>query len=149
MIIKQITYKCNICGKEFFSEYGEGGYIDHYFNFVGNDTVICQNEPNGIIDEICCSGNEIRNMTDIQERLKCFNLWNCVDGDTKKVVSSKVESIIKMYSDSSKKMSELYRGLNLVDRITISKIADEECSASEWVHIVLNGEEECEVSAND
>lgn len=65
---------CENCGKEFYTEYWQGGYIDHT-NMTSNFKVYLKRGVKSIIEEITKDGNDYRELDDIECRLNCFLIW--------------------------------------------------------------------------
>lgn len=65
------TMICDCCGKQFYSKYHEGGYIDHT-NFSRNLHILVKKEVEDIVYEICRSGNDIRDDYSLKDQLNCF-----------------------------------------------------------------------------
>lgn len=69
---KQIMY-CEFCGKDFCSEYGEDGYIDHYENFSRPDKhQYMSRNVETELKNIIFDGNDLRYIENIKSRLNCF-----------------------------------------------------------------------------
>lgn len=75
-MIKTIM-KCPVCGKEFVTEYWEGGYIDHVSNWVDNYKIKLNrlNNLDDIINDLTISSLNYRDEKDIIERKNCFIKW--------------------------------------------------------------------------
>lgn len=68
---------CPVCGKEFYQEYSEGGYIDHT-NFSTNLCVMYNRYKAGdkeAFKELVYSGNNIRRKEDIKTQLECAKVF--------------------------------------------------------------------------
>ena len=70
--MKKTIMTCDCCGKEFYSEYYTGGYIDHT-NLSNNFDVLFRCGAKRIISEICKHGNSLRDADDVKIRLNCFH----------------------------------------------------------------------------
>lgn len=98
--MKYTVMKCDCCGKEFYSEYYEGGYIDHVENFVGNRHVyVYRNDVKDMAREIIFHGNDLRQTIYIKEFLKCFMTWDCFSEEFK----NNVKDIVIAMLDKIKK----------------------------------------------
>ena len=90
------TMKCPCCGKEFFSKYWEGGYIDHVTNFVGNmDAYKNRDSVKDMAMEICFVGNDLRQSNVRRDFLKCFLTWKGFDQEFK----AKVKRIVDEFGN--------------------------------------------------
>lgn len=106
--MKYTVLKCDCCGKEFYSEYWTGGYIDHYMNFVGNLKSYISKGTNYVYREICFNENKRRRVTDVQERLNCFKIY-CEKTELSDV--SFVEEVVDLcnkYCDRQNYLDELH-----------------------------------------
>ena len=65
---------CENCGKEFYAEYWQGGYIDHT-NMTRNFEIYLHRGIESIVEEITQDGNDYRELENIDDRLKCFLIW--------------------------------------------------------------------------
>lgn len=90
-----IKYYCEICGKDFFIECGEGSYTDHVLNFAGNRKITVNRGSDDCINDIFYCGSHIRQENDIMDRLKCFCLWDNADEELKQKVSETVKEMMK------------------------------------------------------
>lgn len=95
--MKYTIMKCPICGKEFYSEYWTGGYIDHVTNFsenlLGYKQTTMENTEENInkwADEIYYTGNEVRQKEDIECRLNCFLQADFIPEEIRKAVENEV-----------------------------------------------------------
>lgn len=68
---------CPVCGKEFYSKYWEGGYIDHVSNWVDNYKIKLNKLDNldDIINDLTIDNLNYREEKDIIERKNCFVKW--------------------------------------------------------------------------
>ena len=106
MIIRRMICEC--CGKEFYTEYWEGGYIDHVQNFVGNRNVyVHRNDIEDMAREIVFDGNNLRDPKYIKEFLKCFMTWDCFPEDFKHSVKRIVDAMISKIAEAKKKAREI------------------------------------------
>jgi hypothetical protein len=106
--MKYTVMKCECCGKVFYSEYWEGGYIDHVENFVGNRNVyVHRNNIEDMARTIVFDGNNIRQRCYIKEFLKCFMTWDCFPEDFKHSVNQIVEAVMSKVAKAEKKVKEL------------------------------------------
>lgn len=90
--MKTTRMYCENCGKEFYSEYYRGGYIDH-MNMVNNFGCFLYRDIDNIVRVICYDGNDFREIDDIDDRLVCMTKWLRKNASLKviKEVISKVE----------------------------------------------------------
>lgn len=105
---------CECCGKEFLLEYYRGGYIDHVNNFYGNRHH-CGKDVKEDIRHICYDGNEIRDWYDIQERLKCYRLWN-INGAVKHEVIKQSEALCEEIRNAENKIRKILSELTSVEK---------------------------------
>lgn len=98
-----ITYKCDCCGKTFYTEYYAGGYIDHVVNFSDRKDYLSSLSADKAIKEIVFSGNDMRNEYDIQERLKCFCMQKSVSEDVKSECKERIENYFKFDEEQREK----------------------------------------------
>jgi len=84
---------CKHCGKEFYTKYSIGGYIDHYENFSSRHNSFGK-DVGYDVEAICYHGNDIRDDEDIAERLNCYLKWDNVPDDIKIRVKEKCEFLI-------------------------------------------------------
>ena len=103
--MKYTVMKCDICGEEFFSEYYEGGYIDHT-NFTRNLHFTVKNGEDDIVYEICYNGNEIRKHSSRKSRLNCFCKY-CEKNNIKEL-KEKVISQVKEFDEKIKQLDEIH-----------------------------------------
>lgn len=76
---------CPVCGKIFYQEYYEGGYIDH-MNFANNLGIMYKRYNAGdknAFDELIKDGNDIREPENIKAQLKCAKVYF---KDNKKII---------------------------------------------------------------
>jgi len=93
---------CENCGKEFYSEYYEGGYIDHT-NMTHNFEISLHRGIGDIVEEITQDGNDYRELEDIDDRLKCFLIWL----EKKKVSKEMLEEIKEKVAEKKKYVENL------------------------------------------
>ena len=94
---------CKYCGKEFYTEYSIGGYIDHYENFSSRHNSFGKDD----VEAICYHGNDIRYDEDIAERLNCYLKWDNVPVDIKIRVKGECEILInKIINEKGSRRSE-------------------------------------------
>ncbi len=104
--MKQTILKCDCCGKEFYTEYYKGGYIDHFKNFVGNMPITIKNGQNDIFREICYAGNSLRQDYDIKERLNCFEKY-CQKTSNENLVPI-VRDLVEQFLENQKNLNEIH-----------------------------------------
>lgn len=106
--MKYTVMKCECCGKVFYSEYWEGGYIDHVENFVGNRNVyVHRNDIEDMARTIVFDGNNLRDLRYVKEFLKCFMTWDCFPEDFKHSVKQIVEAVMSKVAEAEKKVKKL------------------------------------------
>lgn len=93
---------CENCGKEFYTEYWQGGYIDHT-NMTYNFEVSLHCGTERIVEEITQDGNDYRELEDIDDRLKCFLIWL----EKKKVSKEMLEEIKEKVAEKKKYIENL------------------------------------------
>jgi hypothetical protein len=89
--------KCNICGKKFYSEYYEGGYISHCINFSDHANDLEKHSDEYMVRYLLINGNYPYSRNFIEERIKCFKLWKSIKQDQKDRILKKVEEVLKIY----------------------------------------------------
>jgi hypothetical protein len=100
--------KCSRCGKEFVTEYWEGGYIDHVVNFSENRDVNCNREDaEEMAREIIFSGNDVRQARYIKERLGCYLTWEEVSKEKKARVNLIVNAMVKGLEEAEKRVNQI------------------------------------------
>lgn len=117
---------CDKCGKEFYTRYCSGGYIDHVMNFSDHSENISNFPVNRIIWEICWAGNEIRSQYDIRERLNCFKSWNIPDKDKVDTVTTMCEKLIFLLNASKPIAKSVYGKLSPLDRAELLRLLQAE-----------------------
>lgn len=111
--MKYTVMKCDCCGKEFVTEYYEGGYIDHVENFVGNMRVRkSRNDVGDMADAILFDGNDIRSTWCIREFLNCFKTWDCFDDKFKGKVEKIVEPMLKTIESAKAEADHIEKTTN-------------------------------------
>lgn len=93
---------CENCGKEFYSEYYKGGYIDHT-NMTSNFEIYLCRGVESIVEEITQGENDYRELEDIDDRLKCFLIWL----KKKKVSKEMLEEIKEKVAEKKKYIESL------------------------------------------
>lgn len=93
---------CENCGKEFYEEYWQGGYIDHT-NMTSNFECHLHRGIESIVEEITQDGNDYRELKDIDDRLKCFLIWL----EKKKVPKEMIEEIKEKVAKKKKYIENL------------------------------------------
>lgn len=118
---------CEHCGKVFYSKYYTGGYIDHYENFSNH-----KNSFGKDIDEdirkICFNGNNLREDTDIKERLNCYLKWDNIPDDVKNIVKEKCDFLTKKILKAKNNAVEIVSGMTMLERKYLIKAAEENCN---------------------
>lgn len=100
--MKTTRMYCENCGKEFYEEYWQGGYIDH-MNMVHNFDCSLHRGLDRIIKQICQDGNDYRELDDIDDRLKCFLIWL----EKKEVSKEMIEEIKEKVAEKKKYIENL------------------------------------------
>ena len=100
--MKTTRMYCENCGKEFYNEYYEGGYIDHT-NMTNNFEICLYRGIGDIVEEITQHGNDYRELEDIDDRLKCFLIWL----EKKKVSKEMLEEIKEKVAEKKKYIENL------------------------------------------
>lgn len=113
---------CDKCGKEFYTKYYSGGYIDHVMNFSDNSETISNYPVNRIVREICWAGNEIRSQYDIRERLNCFKSWNIQDKNKADEVVEMCEKLIALLNESKPIAKSVYKKLSPLDKAELLRL---------------------------
>ena len=93
---------CENCGKEFYEEYWQGGYIDH-MNMVHGFDCFLHRGLDSIIEEICQDGNDYRELEDVDDRFKCFFIWL----EKQKVSKEMLEEIKEKVAEKKKYIENL------------------------------------------
>lgn len=93
---------CENCGKEFYTEYWQGGYIDHT-NMTRNFEIYLHRGIESIVEEITQDGNDYRELKDIDDRLKCFLIWL----ERKEVSKEMIEEIKEKVAEKKKYIENL------------------------------------------
>jgi hypothetical protein len=109
-------YICKICGLQFVSEYGKGGYIDHVSNFVGNREKIIRRGTDDCVKMILSDGNKPRSSEDINSRLKCFCKWDNVDNDLKDNVIKIVKENLPIIEQAENKAKNITENLSDIEK---------------------------------
>lgn len=89
----------------FYSEYYEGGYIDHVTNFSEKSDYLSKINSNEAIKEIVYRGNNVREKYDIRERLKCFCMQKSVQKDVKDDCKKRIENYFT-FDDEQRKIAK-------------------------------------------
>jgi hypothetical protein len=111
--MKYTIMECECCGKRFYREHWEGGYIDHVVNFVGNRGVyVNRNDIKDMASEIVFDGNNIRELRYIKEFLHCFMMWDCFPEDFKNSVEKIVKAIIAKIADAKEEVKNLEKSIS-------------------------------------
>jgi len=117
---------CENCGKEFYTEYYDGGYIDH-MNMVNNFQVSLNRGLDSIVDDICKSGNSWRPVSDIDIRKTCFIKWLEKQDVSKEFIERVINQVDKTQehiSEIETKTEKLQNQLNELDWIDRKYIID-------------------------
>ena len=104
--MKRTTLICDCCGKEFYTEYHRRGYIDHFYNFVGNMPIYIKRGQNDIFRAICYDGNSIRYDEDIRERMNCFEKY-CQKTSNENLVPI-VRDLVEQFLEKQKNLDEIH-----------------------------------------
>ena len=118
---------CEHCGKVFYSKYYTGGYIDHYENFSRHRNSLGK-DINRDIREICFDGNNLREDTDIKERLNCYLKWDNISDDVKNVVKEKCDFLTNKILKAKNNAVEIVSGMTMLERKYLIKAAEENCN---------------------
>lgn len=100
--MKTTRMYCENCGKEFYTEYWQGGYIDHT-NMTNNFEISLHRGTEDIVEEIIRNRNDYRELEDIDDRLKCFLIWL----EKKKVSKEMLEEIKEKVAEKKKYIENL------------------------------------------
>ena len=100
---------CDCCGKEFHTEYWEGGYIDHVTNFSSRFEGYAKREDSidRLSHDIVFSGNDIRSSYDMMDRLECMLKSIYISDDIKTAVGTIVIEMIARLNDARKEVSDI------------------------------------------
>lgn len=121
--MKYTVMKCECCGKEFYSEYWEGGYIDHVVNFVGNRNVyVLRNDVQDMASTIIFSGNDLRQVCYIEQFLECFMTWDCFSDDFKNKVKKIVDKMLEKLKAANEKAEKI---LETEDSLVLALLKEE------------------------
>lgn len=94
--MKYTVLKCDCCKRTFFSEYWEGGYIDHVVNFAEHRNIFgSRDDVRDMARKIIFDGNNVREIRHIKEFMKCFMTWDCFSDDFKVQVKRIVDNMLK------------------------------------------------------
>lgn len=108
---------CEFCGKRFYTEYWDGGYIDHYENFAKPERhKWMNNDKEYAFEEVAKDGNDYRSVYDIEERLNCFLNWPDIDNDIKEYVKRKCDFLIDKMKKAKVKAENIVSGLTMIER---------------------------------
>jgi hypothetical protein len=119
--MKYTILKCDCCGKTFVTEYYNGGYIDHYVNFVRNFPCFIKEGKNKVFGKVVYDGNELRDKDDIKVRLSCFKVYcernNLLSfySEVEKEVTKHLSHLCKL-DEIRKEISKLVEGLEDEDK---------------------------------
>ena len=108
---------CEFCGKKFYTEYYDCGYIDHYMNFASPERhkFIGSNAAYAV-DEIAKKGNDYRSPYYIKERLNCFLKWPDVSDDVKAETKRRCEFLIDKMHKAQGKAEQIVSGMTSLER---------------------------------
>lgn len=101
--MERLILTCDCCGKEFYSKYWTGGYIDHVTNFSSRHRSYTDKSAERIARDIMFHGNSIRTVYDIVIRFNCFMTWRTVSDETKTEVKRIVDEMVKLLKDAEEK----------------------------------------------
>lgn len=118
---------CEHCGKVFYSKYYTGGYIDHYENFSKHRNSLGK-DINRDIRELCFNGNNLREDTDIKERLNCYLKWDNIPDDVKNIVKEKCDFLTNKILKAKNNAVEIVSGMTMLERKYLIKAAEENCN---------------------
>lgn len=116
---------CEYCGKEFYTEYYTGGYIDHYINFAQHKDGF--GDVNHDVREICYDGNNLRDYDDIRDRLDCYLKWDNISDNVKQKVQEKCKFLINKMIIAEQKSRKIVSGLTMLERKYLIKAAQCNC----------------------
>jgi hypothetical protein len=106
--MKYTIMKCECCGKTFYNEFWEGGYIDHVVNFVGNrDVFVHRGDVKDMALDIVFNGNNLRKPNVIKDFIKCFMTWDCFSEDFKQSVKQIVDAMMLKIAEAEKEVKRL------------------------------------------
>lgn len=117
---------CEYCGKEFFSKYYRGGYIDHYGNFSSHKNSF-GNDIDDDISEICLHGNDVRDVDDIQERLNCYLKWDNISDEMKSEVTAMCNALIDKVQKAQRKAKDIVKNMTMLERRYLIEEAKDNC----------------------
>lgn len=118
---------CPCCGKEFFSKYYQGGYIDHVVNFSNHRKSYAKDEPSyaafRLSRDILFSGNNIYPLNEIETRLNCVMYWDCISDDVKKKVREIVIRTMAKIKDANNEVIDI---LDSISPMALAIIKDDD-----------------------
>jgi hypothetical protein len=117
---------CDCCGKEFYSEYYEGGYIDHYENFASRMDKWGKDIKSDI-REICFHGNDLREKQDMLERFNCYKQCKTVSDEFKTEIDSRINSLLSIIENAKIKAKEISSGLTAMERKYLRREVSDNC----------------------
>lgn len=125
--MKQKILKCDCCGREFYTEYYTGGYIDHYENFARNFEKY-NNNIEKITYEICMTHNRLRDSHDIGSRLECVLLSKDIENTCKEQIKVNVHSVLDSIYQAEEKAKNIVTGLTMLERLKLIEAAEDNCN---------------------
>ncbi len=120
---------CDCCGKEFYSDYWAGGYIDHVVNFSNRRYAYSDKTPRDIARNIIFSGNNLRSIEDIVIRLDCFMTWRTVSDETKTEVKRIVDEMVTQLWDALNNAREIAKNTPLM---VLAMLREDDLDDSFW-----------------
>lgn len=118
---------CEHCEKEFYSEYGRGGYIDHYKNFSSHKNSYGKDVEKDV-REICFFGNDVREDDEIKERLYCYLKWNNISDEVKVEVKDKCEFLLSKIETAKDNAKNIVSNMTMLERKFLIRKAKYNCN---------------------
>lgn len=119
----EVIMKCECCGKRFYQEFYEGGYIDHVTNFSSHAHDWYKNAgAERIAHDVIFDGNEIRDVTDIHCRYRCVMTWTSISDDVRDEIKRIVLAMLKEIKDADKIADKIK---NSNSKLVIARLEDD------------------------
>lgn len=119
---------CDCCGKEFYSEYYAGGYIDHYYNFARIRKSLGKN----LIEDfhgICYDrGGKVRHEDDIKSRFECYLQWENVPDDMKKQMGEMIHEALDDITKAREKAQKIVGECTILEKKYLIEEAKRGCN---------------------
>lgn len=80
------------------------------------------------IRELCFDGNDLREDTDIKERLNCYLKWDNIPDDVKNIVKEKCDFLTKKILKAKNNAVEIVSGMTMLERKYLIKAAEKNCN---------------------